>query len=85
MGECQHCHLTLASSLQAGAGSSEERYCTASQGQDHSGGREARTWVLGTRGLPAWRGGASACFEECCALNETAQCLLPSLGVQALC
>lgn len=60
MGECQHCHLTLASSLQAGAGSSEERYCTASQGQDHSGGREARTWVLGTRGLPAWRGGGSA-------------------------
>ena len=38
VGERQHYHLTHVSSLQAGAGSSEKRYCTASQGQDHSGG-----------------------------------------------
>lgn len=38
MGERQRYHLTHVSSLQAGAGSNEKRYCTASQGQDHSGG-----------------------------------------------
>ena len=30
------------------------------KGRTTVGGREARTWVLGTRGLPAWRGGGSA-------------------------
>lgn len=30
------------------------------KGKTTVGGREARTQVLGTRGLPAWRGGGSA-------------------------
>lgn len=54
VGERQHYHLTHVSSLQAGAGSSEKWYCTASQWQDQSGG------LLGTRALPAWRAGDSA-------------------------